>query len=174
MCLAPSELSMSVSNNQEHFSSSPSSRPLWCLQFPQISLLWALLPSSPNQDLWFIPSISLLPILSPSMAPWPFVNLVVTFCNIQHNYSRLTTTKDYKILLSGATTKGHYQPQYWPPSSKELLLLVPSKTSANFPGLFKSPLLLPPSSLAVDNPASQKKNYRSYLEAIVTSAGPIT
>lgn len=58
MCLAPSELSMSVSNNQEHFSSSPSSIPPWCLQFPQISLLWALLPSSPNQDLWFIPSIS--------------------------------------------------------------------------------------------------------------------
>lgn len=135
-------------------------------------------PVPNNQDLWFISSISLLPILPLPLAPWPFVN-PATFSNIQYTYSRLSRTKDYKILLKGATTKEHYQSQHWPQSSKELLLLVPTKTSANFPGLFKSSLLLPPSSLTVADPASNRteRNNKSYLEAVhhhPHSAGPTT
>lgn len=61
------------------------------------------------------------------MAPWPFVNPVVTFCNIQHTYSRSTTTKDYKILLSGATTKGHYQPSTDPHPLKSSFFWSPPK-----------------------------------------------
>lgn len=111
---------------------------------------------------------------------WPSVN-PVTFYNIQHLYSRLNITKDHTILLTGTTVEmeWHYQPQHCPPSSESFLLLVSTKTSANFPGLFRSLLLLPSLLLTVVDPASNytEKNNRSYLEAthlILTSSGPIT
>lgn len=90
------------------------------------------------------------------------------------------TKEDHKILLTGATVgiERYYQPQCCPQGSQSAAPSGP-KTRANFPGLFKTSLLLPPLSPTVmtEAPTSlEKRTEATWRQPIImlTSSRPTT